>query len=306
MPVSIVLVFRVELLNRYEEGSQLAGVIYLYHISDDQSTGTTGRNFRVFHELCGDTTLMNVVLVTNMWDKGADMARHHDTIQSTHDVIRRILVKHPVAAQIQWEPADESKHRIVDATAGRAIDRELEEQTRQHRAELKGFREEVQASREKGGEKKKLDEKRRRLQEWVGKFGKDPEGVAANYTAERERMEAWVIEVERGARGERQRVDAWLVSLDRRLQDAINLTAADRARSEQKVKERDRAEVEHKQQLANLTRHFRDETNASAAHRARLEQEMKKLGDRVATAVTMPPYPALYVQAIFRLAIHGG
>ena len=240
MSVSVVLVFQTELLNRYEEGSQLAGVIYLHRISDGQSTVTTGRNFRMFRELCGDTALMSVVLITNMWDKGAHMARHHDTIQSTHDVIRRILVKNPVAAQIQWELADEPKYRIVDATAGRAIDRELDEQTRQRRAEPKGFREEVQASRDKGGEKK-LDEKRRRLQDWVGKFGKDPEGVAANYTAERERMEARAIEVEWEARGERQRVDVQLASLDCRLQDVTDLSAAGRVRSEQEMKKpRDR------------------------------------------------------------------
>ena len=130
--------------------------------------------------------------------------------------------------------------------------------------------------------------------------------MAANYTAEKERMEARMIEVERETRKERQRVDAQLTSLDRRLQDVTNLSAADRARSEQEAKGRDRAEAEHKQQLANLNRHFRDENSASAAHRARLEQEMKKLGDHVATAVTMPPYPAPYVQVIFCLAIHGG
>ena len=198
------------------------------------------------------------------------MVRHHDTIQSAHDIIRRILAKHPVA--LQQESVDEPKYGIVDTVVGRAVDRETDEQIRPHRKQ----------------------------------FRKDSEGVAANYTAEKERMEARMIEMEREARRERQRVDAQLASLDRRLQDVTSLSAADRARSEQEAKERDRAEAEHKQQLAGLTRHLRDETDASAAHRARLEQEMKKLGDRVATAVTMPPYPAPYVQVIFCSGIHGG
>ena len=307
MPVSVVLVFRTELLNRYEEGPQLAGVIYLRRISDSKSTGTTERNFRISREISGDTTLKNVVLVTNMWGKGAHTARHHDAIQSAHDVIRRILVKHHVALQIQRGPVDEPKYGIVNTVAGGAIDQEFDEQIRQHWTGLKGSREETQALSEKDEEtKKEPHEERRKFREWAGKFRKGSEGVTANYTAEKERMEARLFEVEWEVRRERQRVDARLTTLDRRLQDTTNLSAADRARSEQEAKGRDRAEAEHKQQLANLTRHLRDETNASAAHRARLEQEMKELGDRVATAVTMPPYPVLYAQVIFCLAIHGG
>ena len=150
--------------------------------------------------------------------------------------------------------------------------------------------------------------------------------MAANYAAEKERVEVTVKKMEQEP--ERQWAEAELVNLSRHLQDAINASmanqvkleqemrrrerieaeynrqladlkhhlrdmanasAADQARSEQEVKERERTEAEYKQQLADLTRRLQDETSASAAHRVALEQEMRELQARVATAVTVPP-----------------
>ena len=56
-------------MTRYEEGSKLAGVIYVHRISDRRFSGIAGRNFKIFRELCGETSLKNVVLVTNMWSE---------------------------------------------------------------------------------------------------------------------------------------------------------------------------------------------------------------------------------------------
>ena len=79
----------------------------------------------MFWELCGDSTLKNVILVTNMWgdvsldvgeareqelvqeflkpvlDKGAQLARHHRTTEYAHEVIRRIMKNRPIPLQIQ-------------------------------------------------------------------------------------------------------------------------------------------------------------------------------------------------------------
>ena len=88
----------------------------------------------MFRELCGDTTLKNVVLVTNVWDegasreagesgekelsanffkpaldKGARMTRRHNSEQSARDIIRMIMVNRPVVLQIQRELVDERK-----------------------------------------------------------------------------------------------------------------------------------------------------------------------------------------------------
>ena len=120
----------------------------------------------MFHSLCGDSTLKNVVLVTNMWgkvsrkvdeahenelsgkffkpvlDKGARMVRHHNTTQSAHAIVRMIMKNHPAVLQIQRELVDD-KTDIVDTAAGEAINRELNEQIRRHQAELEKLQEET-------------------------------------------------------------------------------------------------------------------------------------------------------------------
>ena len=216
----------------------------------------------MFRELCGDKTLKNVVLVTNMWtrdppdtneareielstkffkpvlDKGAQFTRHHDTAKSTHDIIRKIVANHPVVLQIQRELVDE--HRgIIDTSAGQAVNRELNEQAKRHRAELekveKGM---MQALKEKDEEtRQELEDQARTLREQMMKIEKESKGMAANYAAEKERMEAKMRKIEQEAK-----------------------------------KERERAEAEHKRQLADLDRRLRDADNASAADRMRLEE----------------------------------
>ena len=57
------------MITRYKSGSQLVGLIYMHRLTDRRFTGIAGRNFRIFRELCGETSLKNVVLVTNMWNE---------------------------------------------------------------------------------------------------------------------------------------------------------------------------------------------------------------------------------------------
>ena len=259
------------LCNSYEKGSKLAGVIYVHRISDKRFTGIAGRNFKMFRELCGDTTLKNVVIVTNMWgevsrdvgsarekelsssfftpalEKGAQMVRHHNTTKSAHDIIRVIMKNHPIVLQIQRELVDEHKN-IIDTAAGEAVNQELNEQIRRHQAELKVVQGEMmQALKEKDEEvRQELEEETRKLQEQMEKIKQDSEGMASNYTAEKERMEAKMKKMEQEARRERQQ-----------------------------------AEAEYNRQLADLDRRLRDSANASASDRMRLEFEIRRLRDRL-------------------------
>ena len=218
----------------------------------------------MFRELCGDTTLRNVVLVTNMWgevsrdvgesrenelssnffkpvlDKGAQMVRHHNTAQSAQDVVRMIMRNRPIVLQIQRELVDEHKD-IVDTAAGEAVNRELNQQIRRHQAELKLVQEEMmQALKEKDEEtRQELEEETRKLQEQMEKIRKDSEGMASNYSAERERMQARMKEMEEEAKKERQRAEAeynrQMTDLNRRLQEAASSSAADRAKLQQEI-----------------------------------------------------------------------
>ena len=111
----------------------------------------------MFCKLCGGAAFGNVALVTNMWGEvsrnigeareyellsdlfelvireGAQMIRHHNTVESAHNVIRRIVAARPVVLEIQRELIDERKN-IAITTAGQVIKRELEGQLKQHLA----------------------------------------------------------------------------------------------------------------------------------------------------------------------------
>ena len=221
----------------------------------------------MFRELCGDKTLKNVVLVTNMWtrdphdineargtelstkffkpvlDKGAQLIRHHDTTQSTHDIIRKIFSNHklPVVLQIQRELVDERKG-IIETSAGKAVSRELVEQAKRHRAELEKIEEGMRRAMEEKNEemRQELEEERRNLQEQVKRIEKESKEMALNYAVEKERMEAKMREMERESKEERERAEAkykhQLVDLDHRLRDTNSVSAADRARLEKEVR----------------------------------------------------------------------
>ena len=292
-----------ELVNRYKEGTTLAGIIYVHRISDNRFGGIAGRNFGMFRKLCGESTLKNVVLVTNMWgessqdvnearekelsdkffkptlDKGARMVRHDNTVQSAHDVIRGIIKNHPVTLQVQRELVDERKD-IIDTAAGESINQELKELVRRHQAELKELRGEMmRALHEKDEElKRELQEAKWGPQEMV-KIREVLEGIAVSYTTEKTRMEARVTEMGQEARRDRQRAEARFADLDRRLKDVTNASAADRARLEQEAREeRQRVEAEHKQQLADLERRLRD--TIDVADRAKQEQRQAELKEK--------------------------
>ena len=230
----------------------------------------------MFRKLCGESTLKNVVLVTNMWeedsqdisearekqlsgkffksalDKGAQMVRHHNTTKSAHDIVRKIMKNHPVVLRIQQELVDEGK-TIINTAAGESINRELNEQIERHQVELKQLRTMMaRALKEKDQEmKQRLEEVQRDLQEKIKKVARDSERMAANFAAEKGRMEAKMREIE------------------------------------QEVKqERERAEAEYDRKLATLTGRLRHTPNAPAADRASWKQEIKRLQDRI----TIPIY----------------
>ena len=206
----------VELLNRYERGCKLSGVIYVHRISDKRFTGAARQNFDMFRQLCGDETLKNVVLVTNMWDevspedgqdrenqlssrffkpvldKGARLARHHNTTESAHNIIRMIIENHPIALQIQRELVDEQRD-IVDTTAGEVLNHEINELIRQHQVKLKEVQEEMASVlSEKDEEIHELEEEKEKMQKDIERMKKSSDEMASKYAEEKQRMEAKV------------------------------------------------------------------------------------------------------------------
>lgn len=252
------------LATAYEGGSTLAGVIYIHRISDKRFTGISGRNFRMFRELCGDKSLENVILVTNMWgevtrdvgearenelttnffkpvlEKGARLARHHNTMKSAHDVIRSIMKNKPLPLQIQTELVTEGRD-IVHTSAGEVINKELNEAIRRHQAELKSVQEEMmQALKDKDEEtRQELEAETRKLQEQMNKVRLDSESMASNYQEEKRRLEEAVKQMQDQARREREQAEAQyrqqMEDLNKRMQEVANSSAAEREAMQQRI-----------------------------------------------------------------------
>jgi len=218
----------------------------------------------MFRELCGDSSLKNVVLVTNMWgevsedvgkarekelttnffkpvlDKGAQLVRHHNTTQSAHDIIRSIMKNQPVVLQIQRELIDEGKD-IIDTAAGDAVNKELNEQIRRHQVELEVVQGEMmKAFNEKDEEtRQEMEEARRKLEEQMNKMRMDSEGMASNYSEEKKRMEEEMRRVREEARQERERAEAAykqeMNSINERLEESANASASEREAMQQRI-----------------------------------------------------------------------
>ena len=166
---------------RYEQGSTLAGVLYFHRISDVRMGGISTRNFRLFRQLCGESVLKNVVIVTNRWeevdpqvgeareaelmcedlffkpvlDKGARMARHQGTVRSAERVIRLILENHPLPLRIQEELVDQGKD-IMTTGAGGMFEKEIQERIAQREREMQAVIDEMrQAMKDRGVEIKR-------------------------------------------------------------------------------------------------------------------------------------------------------
>jgi len=123
-------------------------------------------NFKIFQKLCGESTLRNAVIVTNMWgqvdlqigearedelmrediffkpvfDRGAQIARNENTVASAQDIIRLVLDNHPRPLRIQEELVDEGKD-ISATSASEELYREINAQIKNRREEMRVVKE---------------------------------------------------------------------------------------------------------------------------------------------------------------------
>jgi hypothetical protein len=201
---------------RYRTGKKLAGVIYLHRISDFRFGGIATRNFRMFRELCGESTLKNVVIVTTMWsevtpakgatrehelatntkffksaiDKQALLLRHDNTLSGAQSVLHQIIHNHPRSLHIQYEVVTQGKD-ISQTAAGEELGRELAAQTRKFKAEMKALQEQTNAAiKAKDQETRmELEEERAKLRDQMMKAEMDTDKLLSNFKEDNERME---------------------------------------------------------------------------------------------------------------------
>ena len=185
----------------------------------------------MFRQLCGKSTLENVIIVTSMWDdvlwgvgeareselvnnffklaldKGAQLVRYHVAAQSSaHDIIRRVTRNLPTSPGNQREFADETTNP------------EFNEWIRRYQDELKAIREEMTRGL------RDQEEKLRR------EFEQDIRQVREQMRAELERMAAHHDEEKRRMRIEMEQTAAFqnearrVVETDmRRMQEQVRL-----------------------------------------------------------------------------------
>lgn len=146
-------------------------MIFVHRISDFRMGGISLKNFRTFRKLCGEQTLRNVVILTNMWsqvdvtvgeqrenelssqdeffkpalDKGAMMMRHDGTLQSAREVVSYILSNRPQALQIQREMVEENRD-VAETSAADEMDRALHEQQEHQKEEALRVQKELEGA----------------------------------------------------------------------------------------------------------------------------------------------------------------
>jgi hypothetical protein len=143
------------------------------------------RNFELFRQLCGEGTLKNVIIVTNMWDKvteqegagreselktnkkyfapaiqaGAQMTRHHGDMESATTILRLIVDNVSLPLQNREEVV-ENGINIRETAAGKVPYEDFLAKHAQQQKELIELKEEMRAS-EKEREELRLQLKER-------------------------------------------------------------------------------------------------------------------------------------------------
>jgi len=198
----------------YSAGAKLAGVIYVHRISDEKFGGLAVKNFRMFRELCGERTLKNVILMTNMWgrvtpklaaareqqlkdehfktaiEKGAQLCRHNNTVESARAILRTILKNQPLVLKIQRELIDEGKD-IGQTGAGAELNREIHELAEKHRREMRELEENMRKAMDEKDEesREELEGEKRRMEEKMGQLQKDSAEMQSKFEQARREME---------------------------------------------------------------------------------------------------------------------
>ena len=201
----------------------LTGILYFHRISDFRMGGISMRNFKMFRKLCGEETLRNVMVVTNMWgevdplvgeareaelmeediffkpalDEGAQTARHENTTASAQKIIRLVLDNHPLPLRIQEELVDEHKD-ISKTSAGEELNQEINAQIRKHQEQMRELKEEMQQAMEDKDKKTRrgLEMETRKMQTEIERFENDTRRLKSDYEEEKAKLQARIAKLE--------------------------------------------------------------------------------------------------------------
>ena len=135
-------------------------------------TGSAIGYLDLFHKLCGDESLKNVVLVTSWWEStgevegrrreeelehrywepllalGARSRRHYNTVESAQELVLSMVEHSPVPVKLQTELAKGKK--LADTPAGALVNASLHKVIKKQKAELAELKRSMQSAIDRG------------------------------------------------------------------------------------------------------------------------------------------------------------
>jgi len=239
----ILRIIAFELENQFRQGVHLHGIIYVHRISDVRVGGLAKANFGIFRKLCGEKSLRNVIIVTNMWtkvtkeegerrveqlasmedffkdalDKGSVMMHQkRDTVESVREIVKAIMKNHPSPLAIQEELVTESKD-INQTSAGQEVDKRVAAVMEEYERKMKEQLEAAEEARRMADEetRKELQEEREKNERKLEKLREETSTHAEQYRMLQAQLKAIEEEQRKSmaeAAAERSRMEARLAS----------------------------------------------------------------------------------------------
>lgn len=257
----IFLIFHID--TRHKQGKTLAGIVYLHRILDNRVGGVSARNFKMFRNLCGDSSLQNVVIATTMWgqvdsptgvaretelatkdiffkpvlEKGGRLARHEGTIACGQSILRLLFNRPPTVLQIQREL--ESGMDLTQTAAGKEVTREINAQIAQHQSDIRQIVEEIKEAGRLRDEqtRQELTQEREKLQREILRVQTESDRLASGYVEAFAKLEAKMKdkETEKAAKRARWNSECGIDECEHDRRKVVKAAAADNAVLEAKL-----------------------------------------------------------------------
>lgn len=203
----------IEFICRYSQGVKLAGVVYMHCITEDHMRGASRRNFQIFSKFCGDTSLRDVLIVTNTRaadgpndgkahkeesihtdeffgpavDKGVRLVRHNGSQTSALAILRHFLVpKHTVPFSRDDTLGQKTNPNPTSAAAVREITGQVEHHTKAFRELCQGI--DIATLAEDETTKKILQENAKDSLEEIERIRYDLEKMVTDFATENSRL----------------------------------------------------------------------------------------------------------------------
>lgn len=158
--------------DNYAQGVLLTGIVLLQPVTGNRVQGSERKRLRLFKKICGEDAFSHVIIATTMWsdlqneddgnqrvvqresdfwndmiDHGARVIRHDNTSAVGLEIVRMLIQQGTVALQMQQE-LDVSNGMLIGTSAGKQLQDDLSDSSRQVMAELERLLEDERQTRD--------------------------------------------------------------------------------------------------------------------------------------------------------------